>query len=259
MQLVHPISIGIFLLGAVGLGLFALRRKPEDRLFLVWLLVIYVFFSLIASRTWRYVMPLYPVMAVAGASLVAALYGRAERGWKSANISVNRGRLFKALAVCLVAVTVSAVVYSAVDAERWISAESVYIPLPEATHYVAERINDTDELMVLCPINNLNVNVLKFYLAANEGRNNTIIQYPVLPPDSFNMDFNASEAAHLCRENSVKYVLLDENTGYRYFNSTLTAPDVADMLVSSGSFTLAEAFGSSPYRVFVFVFQAVPT
>jgi hypothetical protein len=257
MQLVHPISISVFVLGALGLGLFALRRKPEDRFFLVWLLVFYVFFSLIASRTWRYVMPLYPVVAVAGASLMMALYGRAEKSWKSTSTGVNRKRLCKVLAVCLVAVTASAIVYSTVDAERWIAGESVYIPLPEATHYVANRINGTDELMVLCPINNLNINVLKFYLNADEGKNNTIVQYPTLPPDSYNMNFNASEAAQLCRENSVKYVLLDENTGYRYFNSTLTAPNVADLMISSGNFTLAQTFGSAPFRVFVF--QAVPT
>jgi hypothetical protein len=149
------------------------------------------------------------------------------------------------------------VVYSAVDVERWIADESVYIPLPEATHYVASRINGTDELLVLCPINNLNINVLKFYLSANEDRNNAVVQYPSLPPDSFNMNFNAQEVALLCREKFVKYVLLDENTGYRYFNSTLTAPDVADLLVSSGNFTLAQAFGSAPFRVFVF--QVVPT
>ena len=257
MQLVHPVSIGVFILGALGLGLFALRRKPMDRFFLVWLLVFYVFFSLIASRTWRYVLPLYPVMAVAGASLVMGLFGRLEKSWKSASTSFNRKRLYKVLAVCLVAVTASAVVYSVVDAERWIAGESVYIPLPEATHYVANRINGTDELMVLCPINNLNINVLKFYLNADEAKNNSIVQYPALPPDSYNMDFNAQDVALLCRENCVKYVLLDENTGYRYFNSTLTAPDVADLMVSSGSFTVAAAFGSAPFRVFVF--QAVPT
>lgn len=257
MQLVHPISIGIFILGALGLGLFALRRKPEDRFFLVWLLVIYVFFSLIASRTWRYVMPLYPVVAVAGASLVMALYGRAEKAWKATNNSLNRKRLGKVFAVLLIAATASAVVYSAADAERWIAGESVYIPLPEATHYVASRINGTDELMVLCPINNLNINVLKFYLNADKAKNNTIVQYPTLPPDSYNMNFNTSEAAHLCKENNVKYVLFDENTGYKYFNSTLTAPDLADLMVSSGNFTLAETFGSAPFRVFVF--QAVPT
>jgi uncharacterized membrane protein len=257
MQLVHPISTGVFILGALGLGLFALRRKPQDRFFVVWLLVIYVFFSLIASRTWRYVIPLYPVVAVAGASFVMALYGRAEKSWKSANNSVNMKRLGKVVAVLLIAGTASAVVYSAVDAERWIADESVYIPLPEATHYVASRINGTDELLVLCPINNLNINVLKFYLSANEDRNNAVVQYPSLPPDSFNMNFNAQEVALLCRENCVKYVLLDENTGYRYFNSTLTAPDVADLLVSSGNFTLAQASGLAPFRVFVS--QVVPT
>ncbi len=252
MQLVHPISIGIFILGTLGLGLFALRRKPQDRFFLVWLLVIYVFFTLIASRAWRYVLPLYPVVALAGASFVAALYGKAERFWKSPNTSANKKQLGKVLAVGLIAVTCFTVVYSAVDAERWIANESVYIPLPEAANYVANRIIDSDTLLVLCPINNLNINVFKFYLNANEEKNNTILQYPSLPPDSYNMDFNITEVTVLCQQYRVKYLLLDENTGYTYFNSTLTAQGVANIVSSSGNLTLAETFGTAPYRVFVF-------
>ena len=140
----HPISIGIFVLGALGVGLFALRRKPADRFFLVWLLVIYVFFTLIASRTWRYVLPLYPVVAVAGASFVAALYGKAEHYWKNANTPANRKLLGKVLAGCLIALTASAAIYSVVEAQRWVANETVYIPLPEATHYAAQRINGSD-------------------------------------------------------------------------------------------------------------------
>ena len=248
----HPISIGIFVLGALGVGLFALRRKPTDRFFLVWLLVIYVFFTLIASRTWRYVLPLYPVVAVAGASFVAALYGKAEHYWKNANTPANRKLLGKILAGWLIALTASAAIYSVVEAQRWVANETVYIPLPEATHYAAQRINGSDAILVLCPINNLNINVLKFYLNANEGKNNTLIQYPTLPPDSYPMDFNITEVTYLCQQNHVKYLMLEENTGYNYFNSTLTAQSVEDIVVSGGNFALAETFGDTPYRVFVF-------
>jgi hypothetical protein len=254
MQLVHPISIGIFILSALGLGLFALRRKPEDRFFLVWFMVIYVFFTLIASRTWRYVIPLYPAVAVAGAALVMALFGRVERIWKSAKTPANRKRLNKVFVACLIGISALAVAYSAYDAERWLVNESVYIPLPEATHYIAGRIGDTDALLVLCPINNLNINVLKFYLNANEGKNNTLLQYPTLPPDSYNMEFNATAVVQLCKQTNIKYAMLDENTGYKYFNSSLTSTDVTDILVSSGNFSLSETFGTTPYRVFVFEF-----
>ncbi len=104
----------------------------------------------------------------------------------------------------------------------------------------------------MCPINNLNINVLKFYLNSNEAKNNTLLQYPTLPPDSYNLDFNVTEVTHLCQQNNAKYIMLDENTGYNYFNSTLTAQSVADIVVSSGNFALAETFGATPYRVFVF-------
>ena len=257
MQFVYPISICIFVLGALGLGLFVWRRKPEDKFFLIWFIVVYVFFTLIASRTWRYALPLFPVLAIAGASFVSTLFDKAEKQWKSVNSPVNKRRIAKFLATCLIAFTAGAVVYSAVEAEIWVAKESVYLPLPEAVHYVANGLNANDSLLVLCPINNLNINVAKFYLAADESKNNTIGQYPTLPPDSYTPNFNVNELAVLCQQKNVKYLLLDENTGYEYFNSTLTAQGVCDIVNASGNFTYETTFGTAPYRVFIF--QTNPT
>lgn len=252
MQFVHPITIAVFVLGSLGLVLFVWRRKPQDKFLLVWLVVVYVFFTLIASRTWRYAFPLFPVVAVAGAVFVSSGYDRLENYWKSASFSVRRRWVAKVLAGCLIVVTASAIVYSVIDAETWVANESVYLPTPEAINFVAERINATDSLLILCPINHLNVNVAKFYLNANDGKNNTIWQYPILPPDSFPLNMNITELTVYCQEKNAKYMLLDDNTGYFYFNSTIRAQDLAAAVVADGSFTGVATFGTAPYRIFVF-------
>ena len=85
---VHPISLPIFALGLCGLGLFAYRRKKQDIFFLTWFLVIYGFFTLIPNRQWRYVTPLFPILAISAAAFIMFLYGRI-RAWKPQTLGVS--------------------------------------------------------------------------------------------------------------------------------------------------------------------------
>ena len=80
---VHPIFLPIYLLGLLGLGLWAYRRKTEDKFFLTWFVVVYVFFTLIPNKQWRYVTPLFPVLAISAANFILFAYGKAEKVWKS--------------------------------------------------------------------------------------------------------------------------------------------------------------------------------
>src|SRR3990170_3163672 len=45
---VHPISLPLYVLGLLGICLLAWRRKPEDKFFLAWFAVVYVFFTLVS-------------------------------------------------------------------------------------------------------------------------------------------------------------------------------------------------------------------
>ena len=65
---VHPISLPLYILGLAGIVLWAYRRRTEDKFFLIWFLVVYVFFTLIPNKQWRYVTPLFPVMAISATS-----------------------------------------------------------------------------------------------------------------------------------------------------------------------------------------------
>jgi 4-amino-4-deoxy-L-arabinose transferase-like glycosyltransferase len=257
MPFANPVTIGVLVLGLMGLSWFVWRRKPQDKFFLVWFLVVYVFFTLIASRTWRYALPLFPVLAVGASVFVVSLFDKMQDYWKKSGVAVKKKWLSKALAAALIIVVAGTIVYSAVDAEMWVANESTNLPLPEAIRYVAQNLTHNQSLMVLCPVNNLNINVAQFYLAADECKDNSIWQYPTLPPDSYTPNINVAEFTALCHQKNVRYVLLDDNTGYQYFNSTLTAQAVSDIVLASGNFTQAATFGTAPYRVFVF--QPNPT
>ncbi len=256
LNLVHPISILVFILGLHGLGLFLWRRKPEDKMFLVWFLVVYVFFTLIASKDWRYVMPLFPVVAVSAASFVSFLYDKGEAKWKSAHSSLDAKHMAKVFAVCLIFFTAVAVVYSTTDAYHWIASDSVTLPLPQAVNYVSNGLTGNETVMVVCPVNVIYQNIVNFYLVADEAKNNQACQYPIAPVDSYTPTFNVAELLSMCQQNNTKYLLLYEYNDWPYFNTTLTAPTVYNMLLQSGEFTYQATFGTSPGRIYVFEVNA---
>jgi len=87
-----------------------------NKFLLIWFIVIYVIFTLIATKSWRYVMPLAPVIAIAAASFVSFLYDKMEHGWRSVRSSADTKWLAKFLAGCLIFFTATALVISTVDA-----------------------------------------------------------------------------------------------------------------------------------------------
>ena len=87
---VHPISLFLYIVGLLGLGLFAWRRKTEDKFLLTWFFIVFVFFTLIANKQWRYVMPLFPILAISAASLIVFAYAKAEKALRSGQISLSK-------------------------------------------------------------------------------------------------------------------------------------------------------------------------
>ena len=89
---VNPISLPIFILGLCGLGLFAYRRKKQDVFLLTWFMAVYVFFTIIPNRQWRYVTPLFPILAISAACFIMFLYGKIQ-AWKPKQIGLQRRTL----------------------------------------------------------------------------------------------------------------------------------------------------------------------
>ena len=67
---VHPISLLLYIVGLAGLGLFVWRRKQEDKFVLVWFICVFVFFTVISNREWRYVLTLFPALAISASALI---------------------------------------------------------------------------------------------------------------------------------------------------------------------------------------------
>jgi 4-amino-4-deoxy-L-arabinose transferase-like glycosyltransferase len=252
---VHPISFFIYALGLAGLGLLVWRRNWTDKFFAVWFVVVYVFFTLVGPKSWRYVLPLFPVLAVSAAVLVFYAYGKAKEVWSHAGLSLKKQRLVKAAAVCLVCFTCVAVVFSVADAVRWVENDSAFqVPVADATHYVAARLGKNESVMVVCALNMFNRDMVRFYLGGAEGKQNLVLQYPDLPVDAYAPSFNLTELVGLCTAHGVCYLLMYEyGMRYPYFESNLTAQAVYDELNLSSEFAYQTSFGVSPSRIFVFV------
>jgi 4-amino-4-deoxy-L-arabinose transferase-like glycosyltransferase len=253
---VHPISLLVYILGLLGLGLFMWRRKTEDKFFLVWFFVVYVFFTLIGTKDWRFVVPIFPVLAISAASFVFFAYNKAKKTWKIGAASLKKHAV-KIGAVCLIVFTGVAIVYSTVDAYKWVTKDHIYVPTREATHYTAEKLNNNESVVVLCPLNFFDGDMVRFYLGAYESKQNQVWQYPDLPVDAYTPSFDISKLNDLCIEQNAKYLLLFEyGMIYPYFNSTLTSQAVYEMLIQNGNFTYQTSFGAYPCRIFIFYMNA---
>ena len=161
---IHPISVLMYIAGLAGLAFFAWRRKPQDKYILIWFIVIYVFFTLISNRAWRYVLPLFPTLAISAAVLFARLFGKAESVWQSAHLSMNRKRLAKAAAGALTVLLACTVAVSIYDAYVIENQNHIDIEIEAATHYAFTNLNGNKSIMVLCPFDLLSREMVRFYL-----------------------------------------------------------------------------------------------
>jgi 4-amino-4-deoxy-L-arabinose transferase-like glycosyltransferase len=208
---VHPISLPLYIIGLCGLALWAYRRRAEDKFFLLWFIVVYVFFTLIPNKQWRYVTPLFPVLAISAASFIFFVYGKIGAVWKSGQASVSKNRVRKIAAALSVALAASAIIYSSYNAYQMTARDQIHIPIEEATSYAASHMSGNESIMVLLAFNLFNQDMVRFYLPARQASQIQVLQYPELPIDSFAYTFNVTELVLLCQENNVKYVFLYEH------------------------------------------------
>ncbi len=250
----HPISLFLYVLGFAGLGLMAWRRKPWDKVLIIWFIIIYVVFTLIGNRQWRYVMPLFPVLAISASSLVMSFVGNARGSWKSA-MTRPRKNLYKVAAALLIAFTATATIISCADAYHWVTWEEVNVPVNEAVNYVAKRLEPNQTILLACTYELFSGGMASFYLRVN-NKQTTVFQYPTLPTDTFTTNFNISELISICQQNNVRYVLLSEHHWTAtYFNSTLTPYDIGVMIYDSGRFCNQMSVGIEPDRIFILTFD----
>ncbi|MCJ7560527.1 glycosyltransferase family 39 protein, partial [Candidatus Bathyarchaeota archaeon] len=243
---VHPISLPIYIIGLFGLALWAYRRKTEDKFFLVWFIIVYVFFTLIPNKQWRYVTPLFPVLAISAASFILFVYGKIEAAWKSGQASLGKHRVRRIAAAFFVVLAATAIIYSSNDAYQMVARDQIHIPIEEAANYVASHISGNESMVVLCAFNLFNKDMVRFYLPANQSEQNQVFQYPELPIDSFSYTFDVNELVLLCQENNVKYVFLYEHADVHEVYTNLNA---------SGRFTYEAVVGATPRSISILSFK----
>jgi 4-amino-4-deoxy-L-arabinose transferase-like glycosyltransferase len=259
---VHPISLPIFVLGLLGLSLWAWRRKSEDKFFLAWFVLVYVFFTLLPNKQWRYVTPLFPVLAISASSFVFFIYGKIGDVWKSGQLSLSNRRVRQVVAALFIVLVASAIVYSSYNAYEMTARDQIHIPLEETANYLAGHMSLNESAVIVCAFNLLNQDMLRFYLPANMSIDQ-IWQYPELPVDATTPNFNITEFVSLCEQRNVKYAILyDYGADTPFYNTTLTYTDVTTLLYASGRFggTGDEPFfGDMPYRTFLAGFHSPET
>ena len=254
---VHPISIFLYVIGLLGLGLLVWRHNKGDKFALIWFASILVFFSLIQNKEWRYVLPLFPALAISASVLILSFYGKITSIWKS-KVNLNRKRAAKVAAGLFIVLIASAMVYSINDAYSFVARYNINIEVGPATTYALSRMDNNQSIMVLAPFNFFSMDMVNFYLWKNGNRQIQTYQYPALPVDTYTPNFNITEFIDLCKQDNVKYVLTYENGGtVPYFNTTLNLMQIYTQLYNSGNFsqiTDEATFGANPRRILVLTF-----
>ena len=254
---IHPISIFLYITGLLGLGVLAWRHYKADNFVLIWFVSILFFFSFIENKQWRYVLPLFPALAISAAVLILFFYGRIESFWKR-QINVNTKRAAKFGAGLLIVLIAGAMVYSVNDAYFVVSQFDIKIEIESATFYAMNSISDNESIMVLCPFNFFSQDMVKFYLLKDGNNQIQTYQYPQLPVDTYTLNFKITEFISLCKQDNVKYVFTYENGGIvPYFNTTLNLQQIYMQLYDSGNFSKISpdaTFGVNPRRIFILTF-----
>ena len=195
----HPISLFVYAAGLAGLVFLAWRRKPEDKFIVIWFACIYVFFTLISNKEWRYIVPLFPAITIAAAVAMMTLYSKVENAWKNSQTNVNRKLLVKVGTVLLIASMAGAVAYSVYDTYDYISKYDITIDIKGATDYAFNHVESNKSIMVLCPFNFFSREMVRFYLWADGDNLIPVFQYPRYPVDTYTPTFNITELIHLSK------------------------------------------------------------
>ena len=251
---INPISPPLYILGLLGLAFWMWRRKPEDKFSLIWFVVVYIAFTFINNKNWRYVMPLFPVLAVSASDFILSLWDKLNDKIHAIKPNVNRSVGLKIAAVGLVILLGASFFFSWRNAYTWVAQDNVHIPIDEAAQYVIANSASDEAVCVLFIGNFFNTEMVKYYLLLHNSADREIWRYPLGAIDSFRPVLNQTFLIERCEASNVKYLLLYEYGNITYFDSDWKSYDVFDMLTSSDRFTFETQFGTYPRRVTIIRF-----
>ncbi len=255
-----PVSIFIYIFALLGLVFLGWKRRFEDKFLLIWFFSVYAFFTLIGNKDWRYIVGVFPVLAIAAANLIVFTGRKALnyiRSKPSNSVKRIRSRL---IAASLLALIVFSIGWNCVDTTLWmVYKDKRSLPVEEATKYTSQLLSENELLLVIAPFNQLSDDIVRFYLQSNQ-RQNQVWQYPPQPVDTYQPDFNTTALIKLCQQNGIRYLLIpDRESTLPLFNTTITIRTIYDSMNDSGRFRLERNFGNSPYRISLLSFLETTT
>jgi 4-amino-4-deoxy-L-arabinose transferase-like glycosyltransferase len=251
---IHPISLPIYGLALCGLGLWAWRRKEADKFGLIWFVLLFIIFTIIPNKNWRYLVPLFPVFAVTASTTILSIWDKLRTGLKNHRIGLRNPKVVKALTVVFVVSIGASVVYSLSNAYTWIEQDHVKIPIKEAAQYVHDNSAVDEGTVVLFTGNYFSTDMLRFYIRIFDTGERVIFAYPKNPIDAYPPTLNETLLSEMCVEKNVKYLSLYEHGNITYYDSDWKSYYVLDRLISSGNFTQETVFGTYPRRITVLQF-----
>jgi hypothetical protein len=251
---IHPIYLPVYLLALLGLGLWLWRRHEEDQFSLLTFFLVYLVFTLINSKDWRYITLVFPILAVSASEFILFLWDKAKNRLKAPNLSFRQKNLTKVAAAALVAVVSVSVIGSSWEAYVWVEFDHVKIPIDEATQYVVERVTLKDEIVVLCSGNYFSVDMVEFYLLRSDPNQEQPMPYPNLPVDAYKPSFNFTCLIESSEALNVKYLMLFEHGNITFYESDLTSHDVLATMLDTDRFVVEKEFGTSPRRIYILRF-----
>ncbi|TRO55095.1 phospholipid carrier-dependent glycosyltransferase [Candidatus Bathyarchaeota archaeon] len=248
----HPISLPIYIIAFLGLSYWIWRRKPEDKFSLIWFIVVYVFYTLfISNRNWRYVIPLFSILAVSASDFILLIWNKLKAPILIQQTKRNRMLLRKVAAALFVVLIAASVIYSLMNAYYWVEKEHVQVRAKAASQYISENSRADEAAVLLFPVNYFSPDAVNFYLLQHDSSKRVLLEYPKDPADVYTPVFNETVLIQHCESLNVKFLLLYENGNKTYYQTDMKAYDVLDILVDSDNFMLETIFGSNPQQVYV--------
>jgi len=254
---IHPISLPIYILALLGLGFWLWRRRPEDKFSLIWFFVVYSVFTLIPTKSWRYVTLVFPVLAVSASDFILLVWDKVKNGLKACQISLRKNRIIAVAATVFIFFVVASVLYSSLNAYSWVEKDHFHVPVEEASQYVAKRSASNEAIIVLCASNFFNIDMMKFCLQIYDPNQRALWQYPELPVDAYTPFFNETTLIERSEALDVKYLLLYEYGNVTFFQSEWRASNVLEVLLNTNRFAVDTEIGTFPRRIFIMRFLSI--